>query len=171
MKLCPFMNLSQIYQKLGKKEVFVFCLYFIEWKNFLLKVVNFRPKKYFCFHASRWRKNFSSWQLENFFVLLVFISRALIRLYPASIVLFDNQRHFGNWIVNCLHFLNYLIQVVVMLWNIFSFLHSKLKQTLNCLLYGFLIMHFFVFFISFVFVWRKCERIGNKDFVKKINFC
>ena len=50
------------------------------------------------------------------------------------VVLFDDQSTFVNWILN---WISSLIKAAVTLWNILSFLHFKIKQTLHCLLLGF----------------------------------
>ena len=52
----------------------------------------------------------------------------------SSLVLFDDQSTFVNWILN---WISSLIKAAVTLWNISSFLHFKIKQTLHCLLLGF----------------------------------
>lgn len=131
-------------------------------------------KKYFILCTSGWREKFSPGWGKNY----------PFNMYPLS--LNKTEFHLGNFVwqlkcpckqnTNWIHSLNCLIQVVVATINIFLFFHSRIKQTLHCLLLGFLITLLLVLFLikeeqfflrdfPCIFVQGKCKWIGNKYFV------
>ena len=73
---------------------------------------------------------------ENILSFNVYLS-SLVRSHSTWVDLFDNQRTLFDWILNWIHSTNCLIQVVVMHWNICSFIHLKIKQTLHYLFWSF----------------------------------
>ena len=93
------------------------------WKLFLfLRYLHICPetKNYLsCFRGSGWRKNFSPGRLEFFFVLSMYIFKDLIKPYSTSVVFFNDQDD-----------QDYLLKVVVTLWNICLFLRFKQKAAL-----------------------------------------
>lgn len=102
-------------------------------------------KKYFTLCTSGWREKFSPGWGKNY----------PFNMYPLS--LNKTVFHLGNFVwqlkcpckqnTNWIQSLNCLIQVVVATINIFLFLHSRIKQTLHCLLLGFLYTLLLVLFL------------------------
>lgn len=90
----------------------------------------------------------------------------LSKLCPNNDVFLVNSS-LSTWILNWIHYLSCLTQVVVWLYNNCLFLDSKIKHTLHYFLYVFLISLWLVFLntlgttsptnFTFIFAQRKCK--------------
>ena len=100
-----------------------------EHRFWMVKYIFSRPKKCFWFLTSEWRKKFSPGRIDFFFPFNVYSYSLSQAVFHFRFFLFNDQATLLNGMLDRRRFLNYLVQLVVILWNICSLFHFKIKQT------------------------------------------